>query len=234
MIHPPSLLTIRRRFPRLDIETIECFRNLPASVVADAQEGRGGLDHRILPVTPDPRFVGTALTARCGPGDNLAALAALELAQAQDIIVISCDGYDRVGVIGDRYAGMARNKGIAGIIVDGLVRDGPGIRQAGVPCYARGTSASSAYSNGPGDVGLPIVLGGVRIDAGDLVLSDGEDLVVVSRERLPHVRAALEQVKQNELELDRAIADGQAGFEWVRSLVFSPQTRWIEEPASPE
>lgn len=228
MIDPPPLLTIRRRFTRPAKAVMAEFEGLPTSMIADAQGGRGGLDHRIQPVLADARFVGPALTAWCGPGDNLAALAALELARPGDVIVVACDGFDGAGVIGDRFAGMARNKGIGGIVVDGLVRDRPGIREAGVPCYARGASATSAYSSGPGEVGIAVAIGGVPIEAGDLVVADGEGLIVVPRRCLARVLAALVKVKENELRLDQAIAAGETGFDWVRELVRSPRTRYLD------
>src|SRR5687768_15480896 len=117
MIEPPARLTIRRRFVRPTRAVLSGFMGLPISVIADAQRGRGGLDHRIQPVTSKASMVGPALTAWCGPGDNLAALAALELAREGDVIVIACDGFDGAGVIGDRFAAMASNKRLGGIVV---------------------------------------------------------------------------------------------------------------------
>ena len=228
MIEPPPLLTIRRRFKRPSKSMLAAFSGLPISVIADAQRGRGGLDHRIAPLEPAYSFVGPVITAWCGAADNLAALAALELAQAGDIIVIACDGFDGVGVIGDRFAGMARNKKIGGIVVDGLVRDRPGIRQAGVACYARGTNASSAYSIGPGEVGLPVAIAGVTVESGDVVVGDCEGLVVVPQRTAPDVLKTLEQVKANETRLDRQVEQGAVGFAFVSELLRSEKTRYLD------
>lgn len=228
MIEPPPRLTIRRRFARPSRTVLAGFAGLPISVVADAQRGRGGLDHRIQAVTEQASLLGPALTAWCGPGDNLAALAALELARPGDVIVIACDGFDGAGVIGDRFAAMARNKRIGGIVVDGLVRDRPGIRDAGVPCYARGASATSAYASGPGEVGVPIAIGGVAIESGDLVAADGDGVVIVPRRNFSAVLEALVKVRENEAALDVAIAGGETGFAWVTELMRSPATRYLD------
>lgn len=229
MIEAPALLTIRKRFKRPTKAQIAAFRGLPISVIADAQRGRGGLDHRILPIDPAASsFVGPVVTVWCGAGDNLAALAALEVAQVGDVIVIACDGFDGVGVIGDRFAGMAHNKRLAGIVVDGLVRDRPGMRKTGVPCFARGTNASSAYSLGPGEVGLPIAIGATPIEAGDLVIGDSEGVVVVPLRKIAQVQEAIEQVKASELRLDREVAEGATGFSWVGDLMRSPKTKYID------
>lgn len=228
MIAPPPLLTIRRNFTRPAAADIARFAGVPISMIADAQRGRGGLDHRIQPIEPHYAFLGPAVTAWCGAADNLGALAALEIAQAGDVIVIACDGFDGVGVVGDRFAGMARNKGLAGVVVDGLVRDRPGIRAAGVPHYARGTHASSALSLGPGEVGLPIAIGGVVIESGDLIVGDVEGVIVVPHRTIPDVLAKLEDVKRAEVSLDREVAEGARGFGWVAELMRGERTRYID------
>ncbi len=228
MIEPPPVLTVCKRWTRPAKPQIAAFRGLPISVIADAQRGRGGLDHRIQSIDPGASFIGPVVTAWCGAADNLGALAALELAQAGDVIVIACDGFDGVGVVGDRFAGMARNKGIAGIVVDGLVRDRPGMRDAGVPCFARGTNASSAYSLGPGEAGLPIAIGGTTIEAGDLAIGDSEGVVIVRQSAMAEVLVSLEQVKANELRLDREVTAGATGFEWVAEMMRSPKTKYID------
>ena len=228
MIAPPPLLTISRRIVRPKAKHVAAFAGVPISMIADAQRGRGGLDHRIQPIEPHHAFAGPALTAWCGAADNLGALAALEIAEPGDVVVIACDGFDGVGVVGDRFAGMARNKGLAGIVVDGLVRDRPGIRATGVPCYARGTSASSAFSLGPGETGLPIAIGGVVIESGDLLIGDAEGVIVVPQRRIADVQAKLQEVKAAELRLDREVAEGSKGFDWVAELMKTDRVRYVD------
>ena len=228
MIDPPPLLTLRRRFDRADARDVARFRGLPIGMIADAQRGRGGLDHRIQPLASHHAFAGPAVTAWCGAADNLGALAALEIAEPGDVVVIACDGFDGVGVIGDRFAGMARNKGLAGIVVDGLVRDRPGIRDASVPCFARGTNASSAFSLGPGEAGLPIAIGGVVIEPGDLLVGDVEGVIVVPRRTIADVLAQLEVVRAAEARLDREVAACSMGFGWVAELMRSDRVRFVD------
>jgi 4-hydroxy-4-methyl-2-oxoglutarate aldolase len=79
VIGDPPRLVIRARFPRLSETELAPFRNRTTSFVVDAMNGRGALDHAIKPLDPASRFVGSALTARAGARDNLAAIAALDL-----------------------------------------------------------------------------------------------------------------------------------------------------------
>ena len=163
MLEDPPILQINRRIARPDAALLEAFRGMPTGFVTDSMEGRGALDHRIKPIDPAcAAFVGVALTCQCGPGDNLAILGALSIAERGDVIVAAADGFAELAVMGDRVTGMARNRGAVGLVTDGAVRDTPGIRAVGLPCFARGVTPSSCAASGPGMVGLPVVIGGDR------------------------------------------------------------------------
>src|SRR5262249_52510056 len=165
MIKDPALLTIRRNFRRPNANLISRLKAAQTGHVIDAMEGRGALDHRIKPIDPNnAHFAGVALTCETFANDNLAVLAALALAQPGDVIVVASDGFARTAVIGDIVAMMAKNKGVAAIVVDGMARDLDGILAAGLAVFARGITPNSCVKNGPGNVGLPIVAGGVAID----------------------------------------------------------------------
>ncbi len=228
MIEEPPLLTVRRAFERPAPAALAALRGVPTSVVADAQSGRGGLDHRIKPLKEGDFVVGPALTCWCGPCDNLAALAALELAQPGDVLVVATDGWEGAAVVGDRYAAMAAKRRLGGLVTDGLLRDRAGILAAGFACWGRGLSPNSPYFKGPGEVGLPVVLGGVTVESGDVIVADAEGVVVVPRRNLSATLAMLEQVRANEARMERALAAGLDRFEFVSGLLASDRTRWVE------
>ena len=145
MIEDPPLLTIKRRFERPAAEIIAAFSGVPVGQVVDAMGGRGALHHAIKPVSPDAAaLVGIAVTCHCGPADNLAVFGALDAAVSGDIIVAATDGFAGTAVIGDLVLGMARNKGLAGFVTDGLVRDVVGIEAVGLPVYCAGVIAELA------------------------------------------------------------------------------------------
>jgi 4-hydroxy-4-methyl-2-oxoglutarate aldolase len=228
MIEEPPLLTVRRSFERPPPATLQPFRGAPTSVVADAQSGRGGLDHRIKPLRDGDCVVGPALTCWCGPCDNLAALAALELAQPGDVLVLATDGWEGTGVVGDRYAAMAAKRRLGGLVTDGLLRDRAGILAAGFACWGRGLSPNSPYFKGPGEVGLPVTLGGVAVESGDVIVADSEGVVVVPRRSLSATLAMLEQVKANEIRMEQELAAGLDRFDVATRLLASDRTRWVE------
>jgi len=209
MIEEPPLLQIRRQLPRTPSDVIERFRNTPTGFLADCMDGRGALDWRIKPVdVACASFVGSALPCLCGPGDNLAILGALTVAQLGDVIMAAGDGFEGLAICGDRVAGMARNRGASAIVLDGMARDAEGIRAAGLPLFCRGITPNSCNASGPGTVGEPVVVGGVTVRPGDVVAGDRDGVVVVPQERLEAVLIRLERVKLAELEMDTKVAKG--------------------------
>ena len=180
MIEDPPLLTVRRRFARPTRAQLDAFAGVPTGFVADAMNGRGALDARIKPIGRTPAsFHGVAITCHAGPADNLALFGALAYGEPGDVMVCATDGFAETAVTGDLLLGMARNRGLAGFVTDGMVRDVPGIEAVGLPCFAAGVTPNSPARNGPGTVGMPVVVGGVAVGPGDVVVGDGDGIVVV-------------------------------------------------------
>jgi 4-hydroxy-4-methyl-2-oxoglutarate aldolase len=98
-------------------------------------------------------LLGVAMTCHCGPADNLALFGALATAQAGDILVAATDAFTATSVTGDLLLGMAKNRGLLGLVTDGLVRDLAGVLGVGLPVYCAGVTPNSPARNGPGTVG---------------------------------------------------------------------------------
>jgi 4-hydroxy-4-methyl-2-oxoglutarate aldolase len=220
------MLTIRRRFPRPS--ALGPFREAPTGWVADANGRRGALDHAIRAVTRARRFCGPALTVWSRARDNLAPYAAIEFAEPGDVMVIATEGYAEAAIVGDVLVGMARNKGIAAIVTDGMARDVEGLDATGIPVFARGLTPNSPHKDGPGEIGGAIVLGGVAIQAGDLVVGDENGVVAVPQARLAAVAAEMENIKQREAAMDAAVREGATSPEWLRALLASDKVRYVD------
>ena len=186
---------------------VERFRGASTSFIADAMGGSGALDWRIRPVVGASVF-GVALTCDCGPNDNLALIAAVAESEPGDVIVAATGGFCGAAVTGDLLIGVARNRGVAGFVTDGLVRDLAELEALGLPIYAMGVTSNSPGKRGPGTVGLPIVCGGVSIASGDLIAGDKDGVVVVPRARIEETLANLERVKAAEAALLEKVRGG--------------------------
>jgi 4-hydroxy-4-methyl-2-oxoglutarate aldolase len=222
MIKDPPLLTIQRNFPRPAPELLAAFAGVPTGYAVDAMGGRGGLDHRIKPLAPVvPVMVGVAVTCHCGPADNLALFGALAVAQRGDILVAATDGFTATSVTGDLLLGMARNRGVAGFVTDGLVRDVAGVLAVGLPSFCAGITPNSPARNGPGTVGAPVVMGGVAIESGDLILGDGDGVVVVPRGQIETVLQRLSEVRAAEAALEAKVKAGLEVPDFVQAILDS-------------
>jgi 4-hydroxy-4-methyl-2-oxoglutarate aldolase len=232
VLKDPPLLRIRRTFERPAPEIVDAFRDVPAGFLVDAQNGRGALDRAIKPMFPlhpgMDRCCGPAITCSCGPDDNMALAAAVTLAQAGDVIVCSTEGFEHGAVCGDLLAGMARNKGVAALVTDGVVRDGAGLREMGLPVFARGITPNSCVRSGPGSVGLPVVVAGRQVAAGDLVVADEDGVVVVPQAEIGRVRERLVEVQAAEAAMLAKVKGGLKSPGWVEELFRSDRVEWID------
>jgi 4-hydroxy-4-methyl-2-oxoglutarate aldolase len=228
MIKDPPVLRIRRGFPRPSKELLAAFAGVPTGFIVDTMGGRGCLDHRIKPLVPRSSImVGTAVTCDCGPADNLALFGALHVSGPGDILAAATDSFTATSVTGDLLLGMARNRGVVGFVTDGLVRDILGILPVDVPVYCAGVTANSPARNGPGTVGLPVNLGGVRIASGDILIGDRDGVVVVPLGEAEAVLARLAGVKAAEADLDAKVRAGLQIPDFIQSIIDSDRVEEI-------
>jgi 4-hydroxy-4-methyl-2-oxoglutarate aldolase len=209
VIENQPVLTIHRGHRRPDPRLIEAFRGTQTSHLVDAMDGRGAVDWRIKPLDPARAgFVGPALTAHSYPADFFGVAGAVMEAEGGDVIMCANDYYTGTAVIGDLAAGAMRNKGVAAFVTDGLARDRAGIVASGLPVFAMGIVPNSPASIGPGQVGAPIVLGGVHVSSGDIVVGDADGVVVVPLAQAEAVLARLRKVQAAEKAAEEAVKAG--------------------------
>lgn len=203
----PSIQTAT--FTRPDPQWVEALCHTPTGFVVDAMGGTGALDYRLRPAIAEQyAFCGVALTCHAGPADNLALIHALQAVQPGDVIVAGTDGFTGCAITGDLVLGMARNRGAIGFVTDGCVRDLVGLRNVGLPAWARGVTPNSPHRSGPGTVGLPIHLAGLRVCSGDVILADLDGVVVVPQASLAQVIARLPAIRASEARADEAVRQG--------------------------
>ena len=225
MIGDPAKLVVKKPGKSIDPSIVERFAKRSTSFVVDAMQGRGALSHNIKAIDPKSRFTGTALTARAGARDNLAAVAALDLIRPGDVLVIAAQGFTETAVLGDNMARIAKQRGAVAVVTDGAVRDIDEIREIGLPVFAAAVTPNSAFPSGPGEVGLPLSLGDVAIDTGDLVLGDADGVVIVPSRDVAAIAESLSKVAALEADLHARIANGT--FETLLSEEIRQSIRFI-------
>jgi len=221
-------LTVRRHFPRPDAEHVRALTGVPVGWVVDAMGRQGAIDHRIRALTLATTFTGVALTVRSRARDNLAPYAAIGHAQPGDVMVIETGDYEQASVVGDILLGIARNKGIVACVTDGMVRDIDGINEVGMPVFARGLSPNSPFKDGPGEIGLAVVIGGMTIHSGDILVADKNGVAVVPRERAAEVVANLRSVAAKEAQMDEVVRGGAKEADWLQATFAAKGVRFLD------
>ncbi|MFN0194420.1 MAG: RraA family protein [Aestuariivirga sp.] len=228
MIDESPLLTIARRIERPNTDVIASFGGTPTSFIVDAMGGNGALDFRIKSIGLVRPFVGVALTCNCGPADNLALCAAVAQCQPGDVLVAATGGYIGASVVGDLLLGIAKNRGAAAFVTDGLVRDVNDIEALQFPVFAMGATPNSPSRNGPGTVGLTVQCGGLAIASGDIIIGDRDGVVVVPLAAANGVLKALSKIRVAEAQMLSQVKEGLTEVGFVAELLASWHVRRVD------
>ncbi len=229
MIEEPPVLKIRRNFPRPAASQIDALRDTSTSFAVDAMDGHGALDYRIKPLDPNcARIIGTAITCHAGPSDNMAVKAAIDLSRAGDVIVVCAEQFTGAACAGDLLIGIVKNRGVVGFVTDGLVRDFDDIVPIGLPVFAMGLTPNSGVCAGPGTVGLPVIVGGVPVDSGDVVLGNRDGVTIVPRSQLDIVGKRLVRIREMEADLESQVRAGLTETPGTRELFESGRVEFLD------
>ncbi|WP_422678046.1 RraA family protein [Blastococcus brunescens] len=137
------------------------------------------VDPSIRPLSPGLKMAGQAVTVHTFPGDGLAVHRALQLAGPGQVLVITSVGETRSPLFAELLSLAARAKGLAGVVVDGPVRDADALMESRFPVWCRGTYAGRPMKRGPGEINVPVVCGGVVVEPGDIIVADGDGVLRV-------------------------------------------------------
>ena len=220
-LYPGPGFRIRRDFPRLDASTMKRFQEYDVPDISDALNRLYALDSAITCQTSRRhRLCGPVCTVQVYPGDNLMVHKALDIAKPNDIVVVDAHGVRGMNaVLGDIICTKAKHRGIAGFIVDGLVRDIPGIEHLDFPVFARGTTPVGPLHRGPGEINYTISCGGAVIHPGDVIVADISGIVVVPRETAGDILERLDSRKAHQETYLAAVARGEFSNAWVDDLL---------------
>ncbi len=178
---------IRLAVDRPSAEIVARFARLAPTALADFLDLGSVMRHGIRPLWAGmPRIAGPAFTVRTAWHDNLMLHAAIYRAEPGDVIVVEA-GDEEMAVAGGNVCAVAQRRGVAGFVVDGVVRDIAEARSNGFPLFGRGISPIPAGKEGPGEINAGVRCGGVTVNPGDVVVGDEEGIVVVPRARVEEV-----------------------------------------------
>ena len=221
---------LRREMP--DPRIMAQFKTIPASNTADVMNRSCAMNPRIRLVSRprDQMMVGPAYTVKGRAGDNLTLHAALNLCQEGDVLVVSNEEDATRALMGEVMMAYLRyTKKIAGIVLDGPIRDIDEIGQWDFPVYCTGTTPGGPYKEGPGEINVPISCGGVSVNPGDIILADPDGIIVIPRQ---DAAVILEEAKKFQAADEKKLAaakDGTANRAWVEKTLAEKGYEIIDE-----
>lgn len=207
---------MQREMP--DPAIIEQFKEIPASNTADVMGRSCAMNPRIrLVSSPKAQMmVGPAYTVKCRAGDNLTLHAALNFCHEGDVLVVSNEEDDTRSLIGEVMMAYLRyTKKIAGIILDGPIRDIDEIGKWDFPVYATGTTPGGPYKEGPGEINVPISCGGIMVYPGDIILADPDGIIAIPKHDAAQILEDAKKFKEADEKKLEAARNGTANRAWV-------------------
>jgi RraA family protein len=162
----------------------------------------------IRPFSRRARLVGRALTVRTAVGDNLFIHKALDEVFPGAVIVVDGGGFDGRALIGEIMAAIAKSRGAAGFVIDGAIRDVERISADDFPVFARSAIHLGPYKNGPGAINVPVDVGGMMVNPGDIVVGDADGIVAFSPDIARDLLAATKKQADKEAGMLGSVANG--------------------------
>ncbi|MEL4029417.1 RraA family protein [Caldifermentibacillus hisashii] len=195
------------------------FYDLPTTCISDALNGMNNLDPSIKPLQDSYKVAGRAFTVKIPAGDNTMVLKAIKEASPGDVLVVDAKGESYRAVAGDFVVSLAQKLGIAGFIVDGVIRDLIGVRSLNFPVFSKGTTVAASFKNGAGEINVPISCGGVSITPGDIIIGDADGVVVIPQADAEKVlEKALSKLKKDEQREASALQDEASARKYLEDL----------------
>lgn len=187
---------------------VQGFSGIPVANIADEMNRFFCVDARIKPYNDKP-LLGTAFTVKARVTDNLFLHKALELAQPGDVIIVDAQGDLSNAITGEIMMTQAAVNGIAGVVIDGAIRDAEAMKHVDMSVYAAGVQPKGPFKNGPGEINVPVCCGGVIVNPGDIVVGDKDGIVIINPKDAPVILEKAKVKLANETKALEAIKAGE-------------------------
>jgi RraA family protein len=206
---------IAKRTRKVDAETVSRFRALPVANISDSMSRMTAGGARLRPMHGSGGLAGPALTVKTRPGDNLMIHKALDIAEPGDVIVVDGGGDLTNALIGEMMTAHAHKRGVAGMVLNGSIRDYDTIHAGTFPVFAAGVTHRGPYKDGPGEINVAIAIDGMVIEPGDLIVGDGDGFLCIPFAQVEEVYKAAKAKNDAENKQIAAIRQGNSDRSWV-------------------
>lgn len=208
---------IIKDFERPAPELVARFKDMPVANIDDNIGRIAAVDAAIEPIGYKGQLLGPAFTVKVPQGDNLMLHAAMDLAKPGDVIVIDAGGFEDRAIFGELMATYCKSRGVKGIVCDGAIRDRGSLASMGnFQVYARSATPNGPYKNGPGEINVPVVIGGKMVYPGDIVVGDDDGVLFIRPAEATVLADATKAVEKKEADImEHILNDGTYIRPWV-------------------
>jgi 4-hydroxy-4-methyl-2-oxoglutarate aldolase len=207
---------------------VDRFAEFDTATLFESAGRSGMVDPSIRPAWSGAKICGTVLTVKSAPGDNLMLHHAVAVAKPGNIIVADIGSYTLAGAWGEILTVAAQARSVAGVVVNGAVRDIEAIAQLGFPVFSRGLAIGSCTKERLGELNVPLIFGDVMIRPGDLILGDSDGLVVIEREHADSVYQAAVSRRDREQEIIAELRHGKTTIEILDLPKMNEENGWAK------
>jgi RraA family protein len=200
---------------RPDARLIAEFAKMVTPHLSDSMERLYAAGPQLRPMHKEGKLAGPAFTVKTAPGDNLLVHKALDIARPGDVIVVDAGGYAEQAIIGELMATRARQRGIAGLVIWGAIRDSAELGAGSYPVFACGVTHRGPYKDGPGEINVPVAVAGMAVNPGDIIVGDADGLVAVPQALAERVLASAQAILAKETAAMKQMQDGTVDRSWV-------------------
>lgn len=200
---------------RLDKQLVKQFEQVVTPHISDNMNRLSALGAELVPYHQEGMLVGTAITVKTRPGDNLMVHKAIDLAEDGDVIVVDAGGELTNAIVGEIMLRLAQKKGIKGFVINGAIRDVKAFQNDVFPVYAKGITHRGPYKEGPGEINAPISIAGTIIHPGDIVVGDEDGVAIVPAIMATEILYLVKEQQKNESAIIQSIEDGTVDRGWV-------------------
>lgn len=173
------MANIITRITKPSAQLVAAFKEQGTATVHEAMGKRGAMHSSVKPLYSGMKACGNAVTVKCQAGDNLMLLKALDMAEVGDVLVVDTGQVTEEGPWGEMTTIQAVIKGVAGLVIDGSVRDSMAIKEHGFPVFCKGVSVIGTAKETVGYINHPISCGNTTANPGDIILADEDGVVVI-------------------------------------------------------
>jgi 4-hydroxy-4-methyl-2-oxoglutarate aldolase len=204
---------INKDFTRPGAELLKQFEGIPTSILSDCMNRFQAMDAGIKPLHEGTKLLGAAFTVQAMESSNWEAHQALALTEAGDVLVIAARGGMNSAVWGHVMTFAAKKRGLAGVVIDGCIRDGAENKADTLPIYCRGVVAGGPHKGWQGNINVPVAFAGVVVNAGDIIVGDDDGIVVIPLEKAEEVLAEAKERMAGEVSWYKRLEAGETTVE---------------------